>query len=72
MPWRTSSAMSQRHEFVMLASQEQANIRQLCGRFGIGPATAYKWLHRFEAHGLPGLEELSRRPQHSPNRTTDE
>ena len=46
MPWRTSSAMSQRHEFVMLASHEQANIRQLCGRFGIGPATAYKWLHR--------------------------
>ena len=72
MPWRTSSAMSQRHEFVMLASQEQSNIRQLCGRFGIGPATAYKWLHRFEAQGLPGLEELSRRPQHSPNRTTDE
>ena len=72
MPWRTSSAMSQRHEFVMLASHEQSNIRQLCGRFGIGPATAYKWLHRFEAHGLPGLEELSRRPQHSPNRTTDE
>jgi transposase InsO family protein len=72
MPWRTSSAMSQRHEFVMLASHEQANIRQLCGRFGIGPATAYKWLQRFEAQGLPGLEELSRRPQHSPTRTADE
>ena len=72
MPWRTSSAMSQRHEFVMLASHEQSNIRQLCGRFGIGAATAYKWLHRFQAQGLPGLEELSRRPQHSPNRTTDE
>ncbi|MBA2702783.1 MAG: helix-turn-helix domain-containing protein [Blastocatellia bacterium] len=64
MPWRTSSAMSQRHEFVMLASQEQSNIRQLCGRFGIGPATAYKWLHRYEAQGCPGLEELSHRPQH--------
>lgn len=72
MPWRTSSVMSQRHEFVMLASQPQSNLRQLCGRFGIGPATAYKWLHRFEAQGLPGLEELSRRPQHSPNRTSDE
>lgn len=72
MPWRTSSAMSQRHEFVMLANHEQANIRQLCGRFGIGPATAYKWLHRFEAQGLLGLEELSRRPHHSPTRTTAE
>ena len=64
--------MSQRHEFVMLANYEQANIRQLCGRFGIGPATAYKWLHRFEAQGLLGLEELSRRPHHSPTRTTAE
>ena len=53
MPWRTSSAMSRRHEFIMLASHEQANIRQLCGRFGIGPTTAYKWLRRFEAQGLP-------------------
>ena len=56
----------------MLANYEQANIRQLCGRFGIGPATAYKWLHRFEAQGLLGLEELSRRPHHSPTRTTAE
>jgi transposase InsO family protein len=72
MPWRISSSMSQRHEFVLLAGQEQANIRQLCRQFGIGSATAYKWLHRFEDVGLPGLEELSRRPHHSPVRTAAE
>lgn len=71
MPWRISSAMSQRHEFVLLASQEEANIRQLCRQFGISPATAYKWLRRFQAHGVPGLQELSRRPHNSPARTTE-
>jgi transposase InsO family protein len=64
--------MSERHEFVVLASHERANIRQLCRRFGISSATAYKWLHRFEVDGLPGLENLSRRPHHSPVRTAAE
>lgn len=72
MPWRISSAMSERHEFIILAGHEKANIRQLCRRFGISSATAYKWLHRFQADGIPGLEELSRRPHHSPGRTGEE
>jgi transposase InsO family protein len=64
--------MSERHEFVVLAGHEKANIRQLCRRFGISSATAYKWLHRFQAEGILGLEELSRRPYHSPTKTTAE
>lgn len=71
MPWRISSAMSQRHEFVLLAGQEQANVRQLCRQFEISPTTAYKWLERFKAHGLQGLQELSRRPHCSPARTAE-
>lgn len=70
MPWRISSAMSQRLEFVLLASQAQANMRQLCHRFGISAPTGYKWLHRFATEGPAGLEEHSRRPQHSPARTS--
>jgi len=69
MPWRISSAMSERHEFVLLASQEKANIRQLCRRFGISSATAYKWLHRFSEKGVAGLADRSRRPHHSPAQT---
>jgi transposase InsO family protein len=64
--------MSQRHEFVLLASQDRANIRELCHRFGISSATAYKWLNRFASQGVAGLEELSRRPHHSPARTVSE
>jgi len=72
MPWRISSAMSQRHEFVLLAGQESANIRQLCRQYGISSATAYKWLRRFKAQGIEGLQELSRRPNNSPSRTVKE
>ena len=42
MVWRISSIMSQRHEFVLLASQPAANIRQLCRRFAISRPTGYK------------------------------
>jgi transposase InsO family protein len=66
MPWRISSAMSERHEFVLLASQEKANIRELCRRFGITPKTGYKWLDRFAKKGIDGLADRSRRPHYSP------
>jgi transposase InsO family protein len=71
MPWRISSAMSQRLEFVLLASQPRANMRQLCRRFGISAPTGYKWLQRFQAEGPQGLKEHSRRPHHSPTRTPE-
>jgi transposase InsO family protein len=60
--------MSQRREFVMLASAEDINLSQLCDRFGISRKTGYKWLSRFRANAT-GLADLSRRPHHSPWRT---
>jgi len=72
MPWRISSAMSQRHEFVLLAAQPNANIRELCRRFGISPPTGYKWLARFATAGAAGLVDQSRRPHHSPQQTAAE
>lgn len=70
MPWQEVSTMALRQEFVMLASQEGANRRGLCRRFGISPPTGYKWLERYQREGLRGLEDRSRQPQHSPNRST--
>lgn len=69
MPWKEVSIMSQRLEFVTLATAENANIRHLCRSFKISSATAYKWLHRFQSSGANGLEDRSRRPHHSPSRT---
>ena len=38
-------------------------MAELCRRYGIGRPTGYKWVNRFEASGLPGLEEHSSRPK---------
>jgi transposase InsO family protein len=69
MPFREVCRMDTRLEFVMLASVEGANVRQLCRRFGVSPTTGYKWLERWRLQGTAGLHELSRRPQHSPSRS---
>ncbi len=71
MPWREVSAVEQRIEFVRLALMEGANRRELCRRFGISHAVAYKWLERFEAGDL-GLLDRSRRPKASPGRCAPE
>jgi transposase-like protein len=60
--------MSLRKEFIMLASQDCANISELCRRFGISRKTAYKWLGRYGKAGDEGLQDRSRRPHRSSNR----
>jgi transposase InsO family protein len=83
MAWREESIVSQRLEFVTLASAEGANIRELCRRFGISAPTGYKWLGRHRevaacpvdragaSDGEPWLQDRSRRPHRSPGRTGD-
>lgn len=61
--------MSLRHEFVLLARQEDANISALCRQFGISRKTGYKWLARYETDGTTGLTDQSRRPHASPRQT---
>ena len=56
----------QREEFVRLASQADANVSELCRRFGISRKTGYKWLNRDD------LEDRSRRPHSSPARTCEQ
>lgn len=71
MPWKEQTLMSQRREFVTLASHPEANIRALCRRFGISPTTGYTWLARYQAQGEGGLADQSRRPHVSPTQTPD-
>lgn len=72
MPFGEVSIMDGRREFVRFASREDANMRELCRRFGVSPTTGYKWLERYRAEGWPGLIERSRRPHGSPDRTPAE
>lgn len=72
MAWKEVTIMSQRLEFVMLSLQKDANISQLCQRFGISRKTGYKLLKRYGEYGEEGLMNRSRRPNHSPKATTPE
>ena len=40
MAWKEVSAMSQRVEFVVLASAEGAHVSELCRRFGVSRVTS--------------------------------
>jgi transposase InsO family protein len=64
--------MSLKLEFVLVADQEGTNMSALCRRFDISRKTGYKWLNRYREEGQDGLVERSRRPNHSPNKTSDQ
>lgn len=66
MPWRESTCMSQRLEFVAQAKLRKDPFNVLCRKYGISRKTGYKWLGREES------VELSRRPHVSPHKTPPE
>ena len=69
MPWKEYSLMASRLEFVMLASAPRANLSALCRAYGISRKTGHKWLSLFKEQGKEGLQDRSRRPLVSPNRS---
>jgi transposase InsO family protein len=65
--------MDQRVEFVLRAKEGEEALAELCREYGISRPTGYLWLNRYEQAGsVNGLAERSRRPVHSPQRTTEE
>lgn len=66
MPWRTQTPVSQRLEFIVLATQAGLAFSELCRRFGVSRKTGYKWLKRYKAGGKEALADRSRRPHRSP------
>jgi transposase InsO family protein len=69
MPWKEETLMSLRAEFIRLVEQKEISFSQLCREYGISRKTGYKWLHRYKEGGIEGLQDQSRRPNHSPRRT---
>lgn len=71
MPWRTERVMDQRIEFVLRAREGEETIAALCREYQISRPTGYLWLQRYHQVGsVSGLAEHSRRPWHSPRRTS--
>jgi len=72
MPWRETSPMEQRLEFVREYESELFTMTELAAQYGISRKTGYKWLDRYAAAGALGLHDRSRRPRASPHATDPE
>ena len=63
--------MEEKERFIGEYKKGTRSFRELCSEFGISTKTGYKSLNRFNEHGVEGLKEVSRRPNKSPNKTSD-
>jgi len=71
MAWGMKDIGEQRVRFVVAVSRREKPLAQLCREFEISRPTGYVWSKRYREQGIAGLEEHSRRPQHSPRQTAE-
>src|SRR5438045_8115781 len=72
MSWKQINSLARRLQFVKLALKARQSMSRLCRLFSISRRTGYKWRDRFEADGLGGLRERSRRPGQSPQQLSSQ
>jgi putative transposase len=72
MPWRETSPMEQRLQFVREYETGLFTMVELATQYGISRKTGYKWVDRYDGEGALGLQDRSRRPHHSPQATAPE
>ena len=70
MPWKETTTMEQKVEFICEWRTQKYSITELCKAFNISRPTAYKLINRFQNEGLEGLVEQSRTPRAHPNKTS--
>jgi transposase InsO family protein len=64
--------MDERMRFIVAYDEGLYSMVELCERFGISRQTGYKWLKRYKAGGVQGLEDQSHVPHRCPHRISDE
>lgn len=69
MPWIAVRPMDQKILFVADWLRGVSSVSDLCDAYNISRKTGYKWLKRYDQSGVDGLNEASRKPQSSPQRT---
>jgi transposase InsO family protein len=72
MPWKESGVMEERLRFIQEWNSESWSMAELCRDFGVTRKTGYKWLERYEAGGMEGLQDESRAPHTHPNAVAEE
>jgi putative transposase len=67
MPWRETSPMEQRLEFVREYNTGLFTMTELAAQYEISRKTGYKWVAAYAAGGAAALQDGSRRPHQSPH-----
>jgi putative transposase len=69
MPWRHTSPMDQKTQFIADYLRRTLSITELCELYSVSRKTGYKWIERYLTSGPSGLEDRSRKPCSSSNQT---
>ena len=72
MPWKETSTMDQRVQFIADYLSGRYSKKALCIHYGVSRPTGDKWIERYGIHGAEGLCERSRRPHWHPDTTAPE
>lgn len=72
MPWKESSPMDQKTQFIADYLRHTLCFAELCALYHVSRKTGYKWASRYEESGASGLADRSRRPHSSPHQTPAE
>ena len=66
---RKVTSMKAMAAVVAVGAGERVNVSRVCAEVGVSRKSFYKWVARYRAEGLDGLEERSRRPNRTPGQT---
>jgi transposase InsO family protein len=72
MPWQHTEPMNERVKFIAAHLEANESFSDLCERFGISRKTGYKWVERYQEHGLVSLGDQSRAPHSHPHAVSDD
>lgn len=70
MPWKESTIMFQKEEFIRKVLEKNRTFASICADFDISRTTGYIILKKYKCEGFKGLEPVSRAPYTSPNKTS--
>ncbi|MFC7420682.1 helix-turn-helix domain-containing protein, partial [Iodobacter arcticus] len=62
MPWNEVKPMDEKVKFIAEYLRGDLAFKTLCLLYGISRKTGYKWVQRYHALGINGLQWQSRRP----------
>lgn len=67
MPWKETSVLDARLQFIAAVQRGEESFTALCARCGISRPTGYTLLHRYQTEGAAGLVDRSRAPHTHPH-----